>query len=280
MTSDFPDHEWKSVLFGTTPNVVIGQRLGISYVRSQQEQLTINVREQVITVSQSTMGLTAIPGVVWDAALLMIDYLVYEYRQERQLFLNKVLDLGCGTGVIGIAACLLGANYVLFSDGYSSSSILEENIASSLPEELQSKTKFVSHKWENEELPSELLRNNGIFKLCSDPAENSVYGCNVSESSDHLARQLSVWDTIICSDLFYDEKMLPPLLSTLRKLSFRRLLIGYKKRHDEPEEKFFMALSEWCSLSIVPIESIELINCSPSAARSELYIIIAVPYCT
>ena len=67
--------------------------------------------------------------VVWDCGLLMVDYLVSRNRRDIEVSscpsstssiskssLGTCLDLGCGTGVVGLASLLLGADKCVFSD--------------------------------------------------------------------------------------------------------------------------------------------------------------------
>ena len=232
---------WRESLFGSVSEVAVGQRLGISYIRSQQEELSIRVGKSAISINQSSMGLTAISGVVWDAALFLIDYLSSEADCCDALG-GKYLDLGCGTGVVGIAACMLGADEVVFSDAFEESSLLQDNI-DKLPENLKARTRFIRHKWD-----------------------------------EALPLALSVeWDTVICSDLFYDEHALPYLLETIRGLRFKRIIIGYKKRHDTPEKSFFESLSMFVDLNQISSDSIHLLNSSSAAVSSDLYLLIGTP---
>ncbi len=232
---------WRDSIFGSVSEVAVGQRLGISYIRSQQEELTIRVGKSLISINQSSMGLTAISGVVWDAALFLIDYLCSE-ASCRDALGGKYLDLGCGTGVVGIAACVLGADEVVFSDAFEESSLLQDNI-DKLPESLKSRTRFIRHKWDDS-LP--------------------------------LALTLE-WDTIICSDLFYDEHALPHLLKTIQELRFGRIIIGYKKRHDSPERYFFECLSAFVDLKQISSDSVLLMNSSIAAVSSDLYLLVGTP---
>ena len=85
----------------------------------------------VFSINDFFEGILGISTVVWDSGLLMVDYLIS--RKERQIIqssspssssmpsasnssLGTCLDLGCGTGVVGIAALLLGADKCVFSD--------------------------------------------------------------------------------------------------------------------------------------------------------------------
>ena len=112
------------VLFGETDEnkdtTKLGSRLGVQYVRTQQEHLDIHlpVFGKSFQVAQFSEGDNSIAGAVWDAGLLVVDYLCSDpslitggHKQGL-----KVLDLGCGTGVVGLAALYLGADKCVFGD--------------------------------------------------------------------------------------------------------------------------------------------------------------------
>lgn len=94
-----------------------GQRLGVNYTQAQAEQLPVTIQSRSVHVQQSSMGVLAITGVVWDAGLYMVDFLSWLCSNQRPLLqcddmelqraffdetpfqLKEVIDLGCGTGI-------------------------------------------------------------------------------------------------------------------------------------------------------------------------------------
>ena len=73
---------WATKIYETTKTTAalqLGSRLGINYIRSQKEYVSIKIGDvDEIMLNQTSMGLMAISGVVWDAGLLLVDYLVTE----------------------------------------------------------------------------------------------------------------------------------------------------------------------------------------------------------
>ena len=91
----------------------IGSRLGISYLQASLKEIDIKVLDYHFQMCQCEMGIMAISGVVWDAGMLLVDYLS---ANSNTITLGSVLDLGCGTGICGLAAYACGANHLTLSD--------------------------------------------------------------------------------------------------------------------------------------------------------------------
>jgi SAM-dependent methyltransferase len=237
---------WESIIYQEEEDVMIGQRLGVSYLRSQKESVSLCVDDYCLQLYQSSMGILTMSGVVWDAGLYLSDYLI----ANRTASVGRVLDIGCGTGVCGIAALFLGATSVTFTDAFVPPSF-DDNI-SQLTDEQKKKATFISHDWSSETICPK-LKSPG----------------NTSDSES--------WDTVLCGDLLYDYKAAhEPLLKVLKQILFKKAIFAYKRRHDDPEKSFFRRLSEFCSLEVVQSNSFKLSNIA-FAETSGLYIIIATP---
>lgn len=200
--------DWKTIFESPIENIP-GSRLGIPFLRAQQDSITFIINEKEIILSQSSLGVVAISGVVWDAGLLMADFLMH-WSKKQDLQDLKILDLGCGTGIVGITCLELGAKNVTFTDRIKTDSF-EDNIEQYQKNcsELGRKLEFFEYDW-NEPLPSD-------FPL--------------------------VWDVIVSSDIMYDEKCLLPLLHLLPSLTFSLMIIAYKRRHDDAERQFLDTLN-------------------------------------
>lgn len=271
-------------IFGPSEEIptesVPGNRLGIVYTRSLLESIPIVLRIQKqcssgedavverieLFLQQDCMGLLAISGVIWDAGLLLVDFLVdYQLCPSKYLSsptccpaisMDKCLDLGCGTGVVGITCSLLGAQEVILTD-MNALSCLQQNLEPFLSTNINGgdislfatgshtneSVLFVAYNWEQELLPTQL-------------------SCEFS--------------TILCSDVLYEERYHAGLMRLLRRLQFQTLILSYKRRHDEPERNFLVELSSWCSLCVVDSSIVQLTNCA-SQLLPGLYLIIASP---
>lgn len=221
--------DWEEILFKSDEEIKVGQRLGVPFKRTMQSCLQINLINEKINIHQESSGSMAITGVVWDAGLLFVDFLISCYKEEKNLncYSGKILDLGCGTGVVGIVAAKLGWAEVSFTDRVMLE-CLNKNMETLLSQECNDKrVSFIPYEWESKNIPFELRSN---------------------------------WNTIFASDVLYDEKFHESLIFFLRSITFERIIFSYKKRHAEAERDFFKNLSTWCKISVIPPASIQLRN--------------------
>lgn len=228
----FHGEDWQSIIFPQDVSSELGQRLGINYVRTLQENVEIDINGHKLLIGQSSLGMMAISSVVWDCGMLMVDFLCSCYSTDIQE--SSVLELGCGTGLVGLSAHLLGARNMVLSD-----IVLTDGLERSL-ENIPS-IKYEHYNWNDVVVPATLTAEK--------------------------------WNVVLCSDVLYDAKNYLGLLRLIGTLSFDRLIIAYKRRHDEEEKQFLTSLSETCTIRVVRNDSIELKNLSKSAL-SGLFIIV------
>lgn len=245
--------DWISSVFDANQSE-IGQRLGVPFIRAQADSVDILIDRSILSLSssllsdnaicndvirvniyQSSVGVIGISTVVWDAGLYLIDFLIHEQSVIKDYRLGRVLDIGCGTGICGIISAYLNSDYILLTDAHISDIIIQ-NIEL-IPQSLQNKIKTLQYNWENE-IPTVL-----------------------SKANDNDDR----WDTILCSDVLYDSKYHGVLLQLISNLKFNRLILSYKRRHDEEEKRFLISLNDKYSIELVDPDSIELKNLNKSS---------------
>jgi predicted nicotinamide N-methyase len=215
--------------------------------------------------------------------MFLVDYLSCTSVDQP---LGRVLDLGCGTGICGLSAYYLGASDIVLSDMVLSAT-LEENIddvlqtAPAMPETVASaQTSSVEH---TSAAPS------SVFAMGTDATAPNAAEPTSSSSSTSLRFVEYNWDspnvpvelsdhfdTVLCSDVLYDEKFHAGLLRCLDKLTFSRCLLSYKRRHDAPEKKFFLDLLATNKYSICAVDSAAVVlrNISKPSMLSGLHIFI------
>lgn len=228
-------------------------------IRAEQECVEISLGTRRISVEQSGIGMIGISGVVWDAGLLLSDFLFHIFHspeaQEDGCAVDKLgdtLDLGCGTGIVGMAALTLGATSVVFSDAVLMPTLLD-NIAATQASSSQS-VFAVRHEWANGMIP-ELLR---------------------PKTTTTAETETPPWDTVICSDVLYEQKSHSALMTLLQSLRFQKLILSYKRRHDVPEQQFLSELTMWCDVFEVDLDSVPIVNI-PRTFLVGLHIFVAIP---
>lgn len=233
-------------IFDEKLSVGLGQRLGVPFMRAQLESVDVIIGSHHVSVEQSSIGVLGISLVVWDCGLYLVDYLSTLRRRlgkERDDVLGTCLDLGCGTGVVGIASLLLGASKCMFTDKVVSTS-LRSNIES-LSSEVSCLAEFVEFDWS-----------------CVDAIPESLTA--------------QCWDTLLASDVLYESSLHDCILMLLRRLKFKKFILAYKRRHDDMERRFFSRLEADFAVHVVPKEDIDSVNL-PILGVTGLYILHISP---
>ena len=145
-----------------------------------------------------------------------------------------------------MVAAYLKSNYILLTDAHISDIVIQ-NIEQ-IPSSLQDKIKTFKFNWDNQNVPEILIR----------PTTNSH------------------WDTILCSDVLYEQELLLGLITFLKSIQFKKIILSYKMRHYEKEKTFFTFLFDCCHVYIINNDSIHLINITKKRTEG-LFVIIAIP---
>ena len=145
-----------------TPNDTPGVRLGVSYLRTLKDSISISIRLDDsstldLEISQVSMGPMAISSVVWDAGLYLVDFLESNAHIDLvdRIELGKTLELGTGTGICGITAACLGASTLLLSD-IEEPAVLQSNI-DELPAKFKDNIRFAAYDWSDSNVPDDFI---------------------------------------------------------------------------------------------------------------------------
>lgn len=203
-------------------------RLGIPFLRASLASLplTLELPPHPTTTLHIHQSSSSISTVVWDAGLLLSDFLVHYVHHDHQS-LGRVLDLGTGTGIAGILSCLLNATAVIFND-ISQSKELAVN-----------------------------LESLSSYSICS-PYRIEIFDWALV-STEFLAT-LGPFDHVLCADCCYDEKLHPSLLSLLERLHFHKLILCFKRRFDKAERRFLEDLCKFIEFYEYPRHFIPCVN--------------------
>ena len=162
-------------------------------------ELEIDIEDETRTVKldQRYEGDTGV--VVWDAAIVLAKYLESNTDMVRD---KEVVELGSGTGAVGLCAGVLGAKQVILTDR----------------EEL---VEFLSH---NIELNTEVTR---VSALALEWGNNA----NIETVMNMVTRV----DLVLVSDCVFYEESLDDLVETMQLLSDKqtRILLTYEERDSQ-----------------------------------------------
>ncbi|KAG6441385.1 hypothetical protein O3G_MSEX001752 [Manduca sexta] len=169
--------------------------------------------------------------VVWDASLVLAKYLETMCHQKSDFLSGiKVLELGAGLGVVGLAAATLGAQVTL-TDLPEAMTLLRLNIN-------ENKAKISSM---------------GGYAT----AESLVWG----EGSSEIYKD--EWDMIVLADCVYYEEAIDPLIETLQNLNSstnKRMVIYLTQELRDSEvqkqlwDKFYTKLTNIFNVIKIPQE--------------------------
>lgn len=201
-----------------------------------------------VLVPQKNVGEEAV--VVWDSALVL-SYFLVKHRQEFLSPNTRVLELGAGTGAVGLVTAALGAGKVTVTDLPRVIPLLEEAIA---------------------------LNNN----LKNIEAKALTWGEWTENSfEDKEEKNETCYDLILVSDCIYYEASVEPLIQTLTKFCKLnkncRVLLSYEVRdYSEVKKKiskeFFRAVGEY--FKILPFKTGE---CHEEYASDDIRVIQLLP---
>jgi protein N-lysine methyltransferase METTL21D len=167
---------------------------------------------------------------VWDGSIALAKFL--ERYSEEYVEGKDVLEVGAGTGLVGIAAALLGAKQVYVTDLEYSNGNLKENIRLNQPI-------TADH---NVMLPVEAKILDWFH-----PEAFEFWTCDESEI-------MWIPDIILASDVVWIESLVMPLVQTLDFICTKAvtkqkippvILMSYQRRSKLVEDQLYGALTEY-----------------------------------
>jgi len=169
---------------------------------------------------------------VWDGALLLARYL----EKRPDIVKNKkVLELGSGCGLVGIASGILGASEVVMTDLQYALPLMRENVERNKP------------LWNGEDLLCQRIE----CKECDwfRPPQMKELFCSGKEGANP--------DVILVADCVWLSSLIVPLLQTLKaytKDASTKVLITYQQRGRDAHEEFWQGLHDIFDVVIVDTE--------------------------
>lgn len=174
---------------------------------------------------------------LWPASFLLADYFLQPLIADS-LEDKRVLELGCGPGMVGVAMSFTGAKCVL-TDMADVIPLTQRNVDANIP------TSTLGEQ--NAESKSQGDIGDEIHRVKHVPlvlpyywaVDNSAYLKLPAEIRDEA------FDYIVASDVVYEQSMLPALAHTIRRhcTEHTRVFVSYKDRR-LGEEIFIHILEE------------------------------------
>jgi predicted nicotinamide N-methyase len=151
---------------------------------------------------------------VWDGSILLARYL----ESNTNLILDKsILELGCGPGIGGISAGLIGAKEVIATDLDYSIQLARENI----------------------QLNSESIYNAGCSRI-----EAQICDWFSPPPIESFKFESTYPDTILIADCVWLEGLVDALLQTIHKYTREKtsIVFSYQRRGKAAHDRFFQGL--------------------------------------
>mmetsp|Transcript_558 Transcript_558/g.1033 ORF Transcript_558/g.1033 Transcript_558/m.1033 type:complete len:250 (-) Transcript_558:90-839(-) len=169
---------------------------------------------------------------VWDGALLIARYLEKRPEIVRN---KKVLELGSGCGLVGIASGILGANEVVMTDLQYALPLMRENVERN------------ESSWKGEEFPCQRIECEECDWFVPPPI-NELFG-----SKNEGMRP----DVVLVADCVWISSLIAPLLHTLKMYTTdgsTKVIITYQQRGREAHEEFWQGIQELFDVVVVDTE--------------------------
>lgn len=166
--------------------------------------IVYNVSGQELRIRQVFGANLGVAAPVWEAAIHLCGYLE---EQSVELRGKRIIELGAGTGLLGILAARLGA-VVTLTDLPVAITHLKANVSANTP-------------------------SSGWPSACPTV-------CPLSWGEDHL-NFASDWDMVLCADIIYLPETFPLLVETLAHLCHSGSLVylSSKMRREHRTQTFY-----------------------------------------
>ncbi|KAG7395443.1 hypothetical protein PHYBOEH_003734 [Phytophthora boehmeriae] len=151
----------------------------------------------------------------WDGSVVLAKYL--EHKRREDIAGSRVVELGSGTGLVGISAALLGAREVILTD----LAYVVDNLAANVAETLRLAASV--------DRPVECKVSTRVLDWFNPP------------------KDLGDIDFLLASDVVWVEELIPPLVQTFDTLIrhssvVTRVLMSYQKRSIMSDRLLFSEL--------------------------------------
>lgn len=204
--------------------------MGRFYAYTAEEGITLGSINKTLRVHEESNRQNVGTGVnVWDGALLLAHYL----DQQPLLVRNKrVLEVGAGCGLVGMAAGVLGARQVLLTDLEYAIPNMQENV--------DRHADLYDNNYKIDPKAMVCYPLDWTKEITWDRIGESIFGMN----------ERWIPDVILVADCVWVQPLVEPLLSILQQLTppqddatiVTKILISYQRRGKSTHEEFWTGI--------------------------------------
>eukprot|EP00698_Gefionella_okellyi_P025268 TRINITY_DN919_c0_g1_i2.p1 TRINITY_DN919_c0_g1~~TRINITY_DN919_c0_g1_i2.p1 ORF type:complete len:724 (-),score=160.69 TRINITY_DN919_c0_g1_i2:29-2200(-) len=208
-----PRHHRRSrtTLTGSVPEVS-QTNFGWSFVKDPAVRLKFH--DRTIELKQKP-EVEDVAFLVWEGAIVLSHYL----EEHESISGKRCIELGSGTGLMGICVSFLGAD-VTITDLEHVVPLMQDNV------------------------------NSNCTQTCKIRAMAHSWGSSVADLDPP-------YDVILCSDVIYNEKVIPQLVASITALSNEStdVFLAYRQRYGVVEHEFFERMDVEFTTQQLPLPS-------------------------
>ena len=186
-------------------------------------------------------------SVVWDASRALLAHIAF--LERKPIAGCRVLEIGSGTGLVGLALARLGAASVVLTDKDSQVPLLKRNVERNQPSCCADRCNLCAHIGRVDVLPL-------------------VWGDSWQTVADTILSERDAWDLIVCCDCVYPDRpsdLATVLLDLMALNRHATLLLAFEKRPPpasappgtDHTRDFFEAMRAGCEVEQVPDEELD-----------------------
>jgi predicted nicotinamide N-methyase len=179
-----------------------------------REPLFIGPSNRRIIIQETSEAHKGTGLITWDGSVVLAKYL--EKNAQKLVSGKRILELGSGTGLTGIAAVFLGAKNVLLTDLSYTLNQLNYNVAANCN--------------------ADELRDNAVVVAELDWAREDTY-----------PSPFIIFDTVVAADVVWIEELVVPLVNALSRLctkDYTVLVLSHQSRTQRCDDLLFSTLKQ------------------------------------
>jgi predicted nicotinamide N-methyase len=213
--------------------------LGINFVQASLPEFKVTLPASGVILPVKQELSSGLGAVVWQCGVALSQLIDLHPALVRG---KAVLELGSGTGLVGIVAAVSGAASTILTDLPELQTLLADNCA------------LCATACEQGDLP------------------NRVVIADFTWGTERPQPLRGKCDVVIVSDALYDERIFPLFLHAIKEVLGQDtvLLMSYKKRLASREIAFFTELAEVLQMRVAPKEALD-----PELQEAGVYLIRA-----